>query len=46
MTMITKVRIAIMLNNSAKIAPSGFFEVDALSAGTMGEVRPDERAMK
>lgn len=44
--MITRVRIAVVLKNSAKIAPSGSFEVVSLIAGTMKEMSPFERAMK
>ena len=42
----TRVRIAVALKNSAKIAPSGSLYVVSLIDGTMNETSPLERAMK
>ena len=46
MAIIIKVKTAVMLNNSAKMAPSGFLDVVSLIAGTKGETCPVERAME
>lgn len=46
MAIITRVKTAVALNNSAKMAPSGFLEVMSLIAGTKGETCPVERAME
>ena len=46
MAIITRVKTAVALNNSAKIAPSGFLEAMSLIAGTKGETCPVERAME
>ena len=46
MAIISRVKTAVALNNSAKMAPSGFLEVMSLIAGTKGETCPVERAME